>query len=122
MIFVIIGSPRTKKNSQRIFRNKRTGRIRIVPSKSASDWSVKAVEQLRQQNADVLELARPLNCKALIYRDALRGDAVNYYQAIADALQESGAVIDDKWITQWDGSRILVDRIVPRVEITLSFV
>ena len=122
MNFVLIGSPRTKKNSPRIFRNKKTGARWIMPSKCATDWSAIAVSQLLTQKADMLELACPLNCKAMIYRDRNSGDACNYYQAIADALEDSGAVVNDKWIVSWDGSRLLIDRVVPRVEVYLSFV
>src|SRR4051812_27867476 len=101
MIFTIIGAPRTKKNSSRIFQNKRTGARFIMPSKCANDWTARAVGQLTEQRADALELACPLNLRAMVYRDRNSGDLVNYLQAICDALQESGAVTDDKWITQF---------------------
>lgn len=62
-----------------------------------------------------------MNCRALFYveRD-WNGDAVGYYQAVADALEAWGVVPNDKWITSWDGSRIRIDAARPRVEVTLT--
>lgn len=62
----------------------------------------------------------PYNCQALIYRAALVGDTLGYEQAIADALEHFGVVPNDKWLETWDGSRPLVDRANPRVEVTLT--
>ena len=67
-----------------------------------------------------LELAQPLNCAAIFYREKNIGDAVGYYQALADALESSGIVSDDKWITQWDGSRLAKDATRSRIEVTLT--
>lgn len=102
--------------------NKRTGARFIMPSANAVAWNDRAVRQLIEQGADSLEFECPLNLRALVYRDRDSGDLVNYLQAICDALQDSRCVIDDKSIVQFDGSRLLIDRIVPRVEIYLSFV
>jgi len=65
-------------------------------------------------------LAQPLNCAAIFYRDADRGDAVGYYQALADSLEAAGVVADDKWIKQWDGSRLAKDANRPRIEVVLT--
>ena len=62
----------------------------------------------------------PLNCRALFYRDARRGDAVGYYQGLADLLEKRGVIENDAQLTQWDGSRLLLDRENPRVEIELT--
>lgn len=64
-------------------------------------------------------LAVPMNCEALFYREAARGDSVGYVQGLYDLMQEWGIVADDKWITQGDGTRMLIDRARPRVEVTL---
>lgn len=62
-----------------------------------------------------------MNCRALFYveRD-WNGDAVGYYQAVADALEAWGVVPNDKWITSWDGSRVRIDAAHPRVEVMLT--
>jgi Holliday junction resolvase RusA-like endonuclease len=122
MRFTIIGKPITKKNSSRIFFNKRTGSRFVMPSAQSVDWTTSAVDQLTRAGADTLQLCQPLNLRAFVFRGALRGDLVNYLQAICDALQACGAVQDDKWITQFDGSRLLLDRVVPRVEIELTII
>lgn len=126
---VIPGPPRTKKNSQRIFVNKRTGTRFVVPSKAAKDWNTRATDRLAARLDDVLLASNgrlasgaAVNCNAQIYRDRNSGDAVNYYQAIADALEDAGMVANDKQIVSWDGSRMHVDRKNPRVEITLTLV
>jgi hypothetical protein len=64
-------------------------------------------------------LAEPLNCRAVFYRDADRGDLIGYCQGLADLLEERGVLADDKWIRGWDGSWLAVDRERPRVEVEL---
>lgn len=61
-----------------------------------------------------------LNCRALIYRDARRGDAVGYYQGIADLLQHLCVLTDDRMLVSWDGSRLLLDPEHPRVDVVLE--
>lgn len=115
--FIILGPPRTKKNSSRIVR---AGRFsKILPSKAYLEWSEEAWFQLMPvRNRGTIQ--RAVNCAALIYREKLIGDAVGFYQAIADTLQDARVVHDDYLIISWDGSRILKDANNPRVEITLT--
>lgn len=61
-----------------------------------------------------------VNCRALFYRDRNVGDAVGYYQALADALEDARVIHDDYLIVSWDGSRLLKDCAKPRVEVTLE--
>lgn len=122
MTFTILGAPRTKKNHGR--RIKRGRRIFHVPSEAHEAWAGPAVLQIRQQWRRITVDGGPcmmqVNVRALFYRDANRGDAVGYYQALADALEAAGVVEDDKLCVSWDGSRLLVDRVRPRIEVTLS--
>lgn len=120
MTFVILGAPRTKKNHGR--RIKRGNRIFHVPSEAHEAWAGAAVLQLAAQNRARGCIDWDVNCRALIYRDAKRGDAVGYYQAIADALQAAGVLINDVCVVSWDGSRMFKDAANPRVEITLDAV
>lgn len=114
--FVIVGmAPRTKKNSQRIMR-RRDGTPFVAPSAQAAAWAGNVY--LVPRPAPLPD--RPWNCRALIYRDANRGDAVGYYQAIADLLEKVGVVSNDKWIVSWDGSRMRKDAANPRVEVTIT--
>jgi len=65
-------------------------------------------------------IKEPVNCAAIFYRDALRGDAVGYYQGLADVLEYYRIVEDDRFIVSWDGSRLEKDAKNPRVEVTLE--
>lgn len=138
---VILGPPRTKKNHGRVI--KRGRRTFHVPSEAQVAWADEAVRQLARQSAAYprttvtrrrkdkrtgamydeerrVILTSPVNLCASIYRDADRGDAVGYYQAIADALEAAAVVENDKLIVSWNGSRLLIDRDRPRVEIVLT--
>jgi Holliday junction resolvase RusA-like endonuclease len=130
---VITGSPRTAKNSQRIFTNKRTGKPFITSGKSAADWGPDAVRQLVEQRCAQgpvgmrclgphvdFPLRNDVHVKALIYRDRRSGDLDNFEHAIGDALQKAGVIKNDNQIESWDGSRKLIDRINPRVEIEIT--
>ena len=125
MTFTIEGAPRTKKNSlRRIRRGRRTF---TVPSAAHEAWLAHAVPQLRRQwhpraEDTSLDLAVdvPVNMRALVYRDRAVGDLLNYLAAISDALEAAGVVADDKLLLGLDGSRLLLDRKRPRVEIELT--
>jgi Holliday junction resolvase RusA-like endonuclease len=119
---VILGAPRTKKTSNRIFRPAGTKRLRIVPSATHQAWFAAALPQVRVQNAGNAPITQPVSVAAVFYRDALRGDAVGYYQALADLLERSGVVEDDKWIVDWDGSRLRKDADRPRIEVYVQAV
>ena len=117
--FTLKGAPRTKKNHGRIVWRHVAGVQRKfhVPSGAYSLWCASVVIQL----VHVRQLPNcHYNCAAVFYRDANRGDAVGYYQGLADALEAAGVISNDKYITQWDDSRLRVDRANPRVELTLT--
>lgn len=128
--------PVTKKNSAQIIPGRKFGAL--LPSEAYQTWSAGALkvfrdaEMVERYRASVKGKLRTLhrwlpwpaidyqvNCRALVYRHALIGDAVGYYQAIGDWLELAGAVANDKWIVSWDGSRLLKDPDRPRVEIEL---
>jgi hypothetical protein len=132
--FTIIGPPRTKKNSLR--RIQRGARVYTVPSEAAVAWEASAIAQLcRQYRRDWV--GRPpvvptnaetqVEVRARIFRDADRGDLAGYIQAIGDALQGGHGkskipcvLADDRQIASWDGSRLLIDRENPRVELEVT--
>jgi len=130
--FVLPVTPRTKKNSrEHIKRRTKHGKLITVPIPSAP---YRQMEALVKQEASLamalldrrwvavawLSLAQPLNCCAIFYREKDLGDAVGYYQGLADALEAAGVVADDKWIKQWDGSRLAKDAKLSRIEVTLT--
>lgn len=131
--FVLPVTPRTKKNSRKhIKRRSKSGKVITVPLPSDA-YSKMEAEIVAWANdipgnllvgcvvrcACELELAQPLNCAAIFHREKNIGDAVGYYQGLADALEAAGIVADDKWITQWDGSRLAKDADRSRIEVTL---
>jgi hypothetical protein len=99
-----------------------------MPSKAFTEWN--AVAQLwllearsswqRANKAWGAIFTTPVNCCAIFYRETRTGDAVGYYQALADALEEARIVENDKLIVSWDGSRLEKDKINPRVEVHLE--
>ena len=114
--FTIPGAPRTKKNS-----GWRTKQGKQMPSHAFLAWNKDAQLWLvdTRRKWDGLPLEGPVNCAAAFYRDAERGDAVGYYQALADALEEAQIVENDALIVSWDGSRMLKDAANPRIEVEL---
>jgi Holliday junction resolvase RusA-like endonuclease len=116
--FTIPGAPRTKKNH-----GWRTRHGSQMPSEAFLTWNKfyaqPALAKFRAESKPEM-LTGKVNCRALIYRERDIGDAVGYYQAIADALEEGRIVEDDRLIVSWDGSQILKDSVNPRIEITLS--
>lgn len=124
--FVIIGKPYTKKNHQRIIRVR--GIPRIAQAKTANAWEESAILQLKTQLRTIERFYQPAsregdygcNLRALVYRDRNIGDLGNFLAAICDALERAGIVANDRLIGGFDGSRLLIDRERPRVEIELT--
>jgi Holliday junction resolvase RusA-like endonuclease len=112
----ILGAPRTKKNSNRLVPAR--GRQFVLPSAAFERYRNEALPQLVDAAAPTLR--QPVNCRALVYRDANRGDLIGYLQGLADLLEEADVVENDRLIVGWDGSRMFVDRERPRVEIVLT--
>lgn len=108
----------TKKTSNRIMRFGQ--RLRVMPSQRWIDWRNQCKAYIATKPELQLALATPVNCAATFYREAKRGDAVGYYTGLADVLEECGVVLNDRLITQWDGSRLRKDPTNPRVEIVLT--
>ncbi len=121
MRLVILGAPRTKKNSGII--TTQGSHPRILPSAAFSAWNRLAQMQLARFRSSKYwryTVSVPVNVQALFYRDKLTGDAVGYYQALADALEEGGIVQNDLLIVSWDGSRLMKDAKNPRVEVEIT--
>jgi Holliday junction resolvase RusA-like endonuclease len=116
---VIVGPPRTKKNSGEMWRPKQGG-TRYMPSPAYRRWEAAALPQLRIQWAGRAAITGPVNVRATFYREANVGDAVGYYQALADALEKAGVVENDKLIVSWDGTRMRKDAERPRIEFEIE--
>jgi hypothetical protein len=121
-------APRTKKTSNRTFEvGKR------CPSCKRGKWTAvhpsEAWERWRDHLAPLVKAALPtswkpidykVNCAALYYRERDIGDSAGFNTGLADLLEAVGIVANDRFITQWDGSRLLKDSARPRVELVLT--
>lgn len=119
MRFVIELIPRTKKNSQRIFRGS-NGRIFIAPSKAYKDYEKEAGYFLRWDN-DPIDY--PVNVKAVFYMPTRRKvDLVNLQEALCDVLVVHRIIDDDnsRIVAGMDGSRVMYDKDHPRTEIEIT--
>lgn len=131
---IVDGAPRTKKTHNVMAHAGRhqRGRGIVLPSKAWVRWTREAKIEVEIVHGAipshwvpiaVMQPVRSLvSCRALFYRDANRGDAVGYYQGLADLLQKRTVIVDDKQIVHWDGSRLLKDAARPRVELWLEVV
>lgn len=109
--------PRTKKNHGQIVTV--NGRQIMLPSPEYMQWEA-GCSRAAIYDRTAPAITYPVNCTALIYRDRAAGDAVGFYQAIADTLEKLGIVQNDKHIISWDGTRLLKDAENPRVEVILT--
>ena len=119
--YIIQLPPITKKNSQQILTNPRTGRPFIMPSKKYKEYEVQAGVFLRPRPPK--PIACTLNVKCLFYMPTRRAvDLNNLLEAATDVLVHSGIIEDDncRIVVAHDGSRVLYDKDNPRTEITIT--
>jgi Holliday junction resolvase RusA-like endonuclease len=116
--FTLPNAPRTKKNHGKVVQ--RGARKFHVPSDAFMEWQDGCVAHVMKNKALKLELAKPVRCTALFYRDRLTGDASGFYEGLGDVLQKTGVIVDDVLIDDWDGSRRLKDKDNPRTIVTLT--
>lgn len=113
------GPPRTKKNHQRIL-NGFGGRPFVAPSKEFVDYQELCLWQIKTPHGAISEA---VNVKAVYYMpNRRRVDLVNLLEATCDILVKAGVLDDDRAaiVAAHDGSRVLLDRQNPRVEITIT--
>jgi len=113
-------APITKKNSQRILLNRRTGRPFIAPSEKYEKYFQEAGWYIKipQKPIDY-----PVNVKCLFYMPTRRiVDLVNLQEAILDILKDYKVLSDDnsRIVVSMDGSRVLYDKDNPRTEIVIE--
>ncbi len=113
-------NPKTKKNHQKIIKNRRTGAFMIIQSEAYREYEKDAGWFLKKP-------LKPIDCavnvKCIFYRDsAKRCDLTNLLEAIDDILVKYKVLADDNFniIVSHDGSRVFIDRNRPRTEITIE--
>ena len=121
MRLVLYGEPRTKKNSQRIMRDARTGQAFIAPSAAYKAYERDCLAQLHGGHR--LRLSEPVNLRAVYYMPTRRRvDLSNLLEATCDILVAGGMLEDDNSaiVAAHDGCRVRYDKKNPRVEITIE--
>ncbi|MCB6570014.1 hypothetical protein LI142_10940 [Eubacterium limosum] len=116
--FTIELQPITKKNSQRILKNWRTGKRFIGQSEQYKQYEKDAVWFLKPLGIDY-----PVNVKAVFYLGRKnRTDLANLNSALHDVLVAAGTVVDDhcRIIYSTDGSHVEYDKEQPRTEVTIT--
>ena len=115
-------NPRTKKNSQRVVVNHRTGKPFIMQNEKYKQYEKDAGWFLKIPDKPI---DTPVNVKCVFYRESRgRCDLTNLLEAIDDVLVSYGVLADDNFtvIASHDGSRVYVDKDKPRTEITIETV
>ena len=113
-------NPKTKKNNQKIIKNRKTGTLMVVQSDAYKQYEQQAGWFLRKPSEPI---SQPVNIKCIFYRDsARRCDLTNLLEAIDDILIKYGVIADDNFtiIQSHDGSRVFIDRDNPRTEIVIE--
>lgn len=122
-IFLLDRPPVTKKTSQKIGRNRHTGKPFVMSSDGQASYQKFASQVLNLQalNQGLREpIGVPVWVEAVFWMDADRGaDLTNLEQMLGDCLQGAGILENDALICSWDGSRKGVSYPRPRTEITV---
>lgn len=101
---------RSKKNSQRIIVNSKTGRPMIIQSELYKNFEQECGLFLNKYKTNI---DYPINIKATFYvPDKRKRDLTNLENAIADILVKYKVIADDNYniIAGWDGSRIIYEK------------
>lgn len=117
--FTIPIAPISKKNSQRIMINSRTGKPFIMPSAAYKDYEREAALFIPRG----VRINQPVNVKCLFYMPTRRKcDLTNLLEAVDDVLVKVGLLADDNYtiIESHDGSRVYYDKENPRTEIYIT--
>lgn len=122
IVITIPGCPVTKKNSQRICVNRKTGRTFIRQSQQYEDYEQISLHEIHQQYRQDC-IVSPINVKCIYYMKTKRAtDLTNLMAATHDILTRAGVVEDDnsRVIASVDGSRVRYDPKNPRCEIYIT--
>jgi len=119
--YLIPEAPRTKKNSQQIVFNKKTGKPFIKQSEQYNEFETAASYFL--QPKPKIPIDYPVTVKCTFYMPTRRKvDKANLEAAIHDILVKYKVLADDNRdvLASTDGSRVYYDKENPRVEIEIE--
>lgn len=118
--FTVRLAPISKKNSQQILTNSKTGKPFVMPSKQYKQYESAAMWFIPKRKKPVNQ---PVNVKCLFYMPTKRKcDLTNMLEAIDDIMVKAGLLEDDNYtiIESHDGSRVLFDKEHPRTEVYIT--
>lgn len=118
--YIIPISPITKKNSQQILTNRRTGKPFIAVSKAYRQYERDAANFIK---CPLKPIDYPVNVECVFYMPTHRKvDLNNLLEAATDLLVCCGVLADDNSsiVESHDGSRVRYDPVNPRTEIIIS--
>lgn len=118
--FEIPLNPITKKNSQNIYINKRTGRPFISPSSQYKKYE-KDAKSYMPNIVEPIDYAVNVRC-TFYMKTRRRVDLVNLLEAVDDILVKYNVLADDNHtiVAGHDGSRVAYDKESPRTEIVIE--
>lgn len=118
--FTVKLAPVSKKNSQQILTNSKTGKPFIMPSPQYKAYESAAMWFIPKRQ-------KPIDCavtvKCLFYMPTKRKcDLTNMLESIDDIMVKAGLLADDNYtiIESHDGSRVLYDKEHPRTEVYIT--
>jgi Holliday junction resolvase RusA-like endonuclease len=121
MTFTIPISPVTKKNSQQILINHKTGKRFVSQSKQYIQYEKDCCKLIT--GAYRKKIDYPVNLAAVFFMPtARRVDLVNLIESLQDVLVKAGVLADDnsQIVVSTDGSKVSIDRQHPRTEVNIT--
>lgn len=119
--YLIPTAPRTKKNSQELRKNRKTGKYFIGQSEAYEDYENYASYFLRPKPRKPIDY--PVTVRCVFYMPTRRRvDKSNLEASVHDILVKFGVLADDNRdvIASTDGSRVFYDKDHPRAEIEIT--
>ena len=119
--YLIPEIPRSKKNSQQICVNRKTGRRFVRQSEQYNDFETASAYFLQPKPKKPID--SPVTVRCIFYMPTRRRvDKSNLEAAIHDILTKYDIIEDDNRdiVASTDGSRVYYDKENPRVEIEIS--
>lgn len=123
MKFTIPVKPRTKKNHSSIVTLK-NGRTLLLPSKPYKEFEKSVCDFIKEHFKGLEPIDKAINLKCIFYKDKnYKSDLMGYMQAIADALVKARLLADDNSniVVSTNGSKVLLDKLNPRIEVEIDF-
>lgn len=113
-------NPRSKKNSQEIVFNKRTGHRMVIQNKRYTEFEKECKKYLPKLESPI-NYSINLQCNFYVC-DARKRDIANYLEAIQDVLVKYNILEDDNYniVSSINGCSMKIDRENPRVEIKIE--